>query len=986
MQFLSNISSFTSPLHVLAEHAEWDKLTSQLQQLYILKQKQQQQQQISSSLSSSNNISPNSQENSNQIQSNKSNNSTSLLLKELQNGQGPHSWTPLMLSCARAPPHVIELILKCSPESANISDKSGTFPLHFVCSWWSNVHEYDDDDDGSIHLESSSIRSSSVPVLEEDDHHHQNARSTSRIDANISQQYEENFHKVLRMLLKVCPQALTYQNQWGMTPLHCIFERDDLPTVETLKILLGLSPDTSEGEKEKDEEEENNNYDGNRSNGNSTDAGAGAGTTVIRSFALSALSKPDSNYFLPLHVAASKGASEEILRLLLSLYPESSIMTTANGDLPIHLLQYWAENEAKGGGGGSSNVGEDGTKLNWSLFESGVFRPSKNNLFSSVTVGQVEALLEPICFGFATRESDDVEKKKIASGKLMLMGQNKEKNMTKSKDYKNDHSKEDEESEGEGVDEEGSYSQNAVNLASRLPGSQKHYLPIHIASEHGASFRILSALCERYPEGVATPQPVSASVFGSSSNASKRSSSTNDSVSKWPQEKYPIELFESGRAGIIAAKTLHMKKRHLSNPENQVMTNSTLVSSTMDMNLMLAELKTYDDRRDLLFVYCPDAVPSTYRQERSELRKHQAASFKPMPKERRRRKKPTELYCNQLDRINRLVERIRNEALLQSFDTFTTIARLAWLWMYETANSSEASFLHSNHQSMIGRIVTDMPQSALIKLSYYVHASGESKQGVLDTMRYIPCSIRGRSILDMAKDREPKMTMNEMLSINDKTSKTNWKSIVCEFLTGEDGLIFNSICRNTRGTGLRYLLSESTLLESGRTWNFAPCYEGDDSHVSEFWQYLDSALIIPECTHTVIVKYYLELSQCKSTSAFFGSEEQSSLDSTEGGLMVVCAKAKSHNDEHNLWEENIVASSQKRIINSQFRTRSGCEVSLSFRYNAGLSYSLRVNGTGSGCRVSVSNARVQQVRIVMSFFVHHYIHCSSSIFIGCLFI
>ena len=88
MQFLSNISSFTSPLHVLAEHAEWDKLTSQLQQLYILKQKQQQQQQISSSLSSCNNISPNSQENSNQIQSNKSNNSTSLLLKELHNVQG----------------------------------------------------------------------------------------------------------------------------------------------------------------------------------------------------------------------------------------------------------------------------------------------------------------------------------------------------------------------------------------------------------------------------------------------------------------------------------------------------------------------------------------------------------------------------------------------------------------------------------------------------------------------------------------------------------------------------------------------------------------------------------------------------------------------------------------------------------------------------------------------------------------------------------
>ena len=45
-----------------------------------------------------------------------------LLQKQLQTGEGSHSWTPLMFSCARAPPHVIETLLKCCPESAQCSD------------------------------------------------------------------------------------------------------------------------------------------------------------------------------------------------------------------------------------------------------------------------------------------------------------------------------------------------------------------------------------------------------------------------------------------------------------------------------------------------------------------------------------------------------------------------------------------------------------------------------------------------------------------------------------------------------------------------------------------------------------------------------------------------------------------------------------------------------------------------------------------------
>ena len=57
------------------------------------------------------------------------------LQNHLTKCEGVQSWTPLMLSCACAPPEVIFLFLKCCPISCTISDRSGSFPIHFVCSY-----------------------------------------------------------------------------------------------------------------------------------------------------------------------------------------------------------------------------------------------------------------------------------------------------------------------------------------------------------------------------------------------------------------------------------------------------------------------------------------------------------------------------------------------------------------------------------------------------------------------------------------------------------------------------------------------------------------------------------------------------------------------------------------------------------------------------------------------------------------------------------
>jgi ankyrin repeat protein len=831
-------------------------------------------------------------------------------LQQLEMGQGKYSWTPLMLCCARhAPPHVIELLLQCSPQSIHISDDSGTFPLHFVCAWWnckcSDTYKRNDNNDQEIH----------------------------KSDDEESVLYsEEKLYKVLQTLLQVCPKALTYRNEWGMTPMHCIFDRGEglqPVSIEILKLLLGLNKGNEKSVIMKKEKNRNDEKEHQRAIQDTKIYDLEENT--INTHALIALSVPDSNDYLPLHTAASNGACEDILRLLLTLHPEAALTTTTDGDLPIHLLQYWAENEAKNKSFSDNNTSSRNsnsqTKSNW-LYDSGVFQISKSYIFYSTQVGQIEALLEPICI----LRYD----KSVTSASMNSTSPNRV--------------------ETEEIDE-GEYHQNAMKIAARLPGSRNVLLPIHIAAEHGVSFEILAALCKTYPEGVMTPQPTGASSHGSKKSLS---SMGNETTPKWPHEKYPIELFESGRAGRYAEKMAHLQKIHLENPENKVLTNSTFMASSMDMNQILLELKSFDDRRDLLFAYYPDAIPSKYIEERDSRQNIIIPTIGNIDPRHAQRRKSTVLYSNDSHRIRRIEQRIRSEAILPSFQDFSITSKRLWKWMYQGVNSP-GDRLKSNHQSSIGRIITDLSQIALMKLSYYSLSSSEL-QGDVDFMKRVPCVIQGTSILDMAKDRAAKITMSELFS----KSESNWQSVVCEYLSAKDGLMFNSICTKTKGRGLRYL-SESNLPETGRSWTFFSPNDREDSSMFEFWQYVDSSLIIPECTHTVIMKYYLEVSDDKMFE-FEDTDEPLSLGNTKGGLMVVSETTPSKDIDNDSIERKIVASMPKLMLHPTFRTPPGFEVCLSFRYNPSLSYYVRSYGPPSGGRVSVSNARLQQVIACLFFF------------------
>ena len=103
--------------------------------------------------------------------------------------------------------------------------------------------------------------------------------------------------KVLRALIAENPSALLETDREGRTPLHACFllKREEPPSEGIVKALL-----TNPGE--------------------------------------NAAKVKDSHERLPIHIAAERGASLEILKLLVDIYPDSCYRVNLAGDLPLHLL------------------------------------------------------------------------------------------------------------------------------------------------------------------------------------------------------------------------------------------------------------------------------------------------------------------------------------------------------------------------------------------------------------------------------------------------------------------------------------------------------------------------------------------------------------------------------------------------------------------------------------------------------------------------
>ena len=108
------------------------------------------------------------------------------LQETLLTQEGPLGWTPLMISCGRAPLDVIALICKAQPRACLVPDSSGSLPVHFCSSF---------------------RRGPFVELL-------------------------------LKILCEASPSSLEVKNIWGQTPLHALLDAKQLAPIGCLRVLL----------------------------------------------------------------------------------------------------------------------------------------------------------------------------------------------------------------------------------------------------------------------------------------------------------------------------------------------------------------------------------------------------------------------------------------------------------------------------------------------------------------------------------------------------------------------------------------------------------------------------------------------------------------------------------------------------------------------------------------------------------------------------
>jgi len=132
------------------------------------------------------------------------------LQDQLVSRESPNRWTPLMISCMYAPPQVISLLTKVSPDSCAIPDRSGSLPLHFGCWRHATLSEHLKE---SEHI--GGCPNGQDGILREVDEFASYSDDTSiQNEACI----------VLSILIATFPEALATANRWGHTPLHSLFE------------------------------------------------------------------------------------------------------------------------------------------------------------------------------------------------------------------------------------------------------------------------------------------------------------------------------------------------------------------------------------------------------------------------------------------------------------------------------------------------------------------------------------------------------------------------------------------------------------------------------------------------------------------------------------------------------------------------------------------------------------------------------------------
>jgi len=199
------------------------------------------------------------------------------LARELVDGQGPkREDTPLRIACRTAPTGVIASLCHLGPEATRMADSKGRLPLHWACRRSSDDKETD---------------------------------------------------SVLAILIMANPEALVHRDENGRTPLHYLLwfhaHTRSAKLVElfcqpvTDNAFVGIrQPPHSRGEKHPLPQIPKPNPS------NKIPFSA----TIIHDMKHGAL---------PLHYAAAEGASKEVIKVLLSIYPASKIIADRRGRTPL---------------------------------------------------------------------------------------------------------------------------------------------------------------------------------------------------------------------------------------------------------------------------------------------------------------------------------------------------------------------------------------------------------------------------------------------------------------------------------------------------------------------------------------------------------------------------------------------------------------------------------------------------------------------------
>ena len=911
-------SQYQSKIHLHAEKAQWDELMEILETLL------NQATWTADALSMPFNVSISSIGGGGADSINSLQNQEQLIEALLCAREGPYNWTPIMISAPRAPTDVVALLLQLCPSSCMVADRGGSLPIHSVSSWRKGK-------DGG------------------DDEQH-----------------------IISMLLQTKPESVSAQNKWGQTPLHCIFDTNIMPAFKSLEVILGLFDPLVElyerakvdddssipGDDQMSEEEKEEERQSKESK-----------NKMIKIHVRKALSMPDSKGRLPLHIAASKGASTDVLRLLVNLYPLAATVS-AKGDLPVHLLHYWAEDMVDLLAAEKERAKEDEREMRNPFDKSDTVL--NKNIFDVVSVRQIEALLEPLCIGYMsliTRNETKVVKVKNDGRMKVILEQDEDETDGDDKlvdiiSLTTESSKLSSVINCNGLITSVLEAALAAEVACSVPGTRQKHLPIHLAAKHGVSFNILDYLCQQYPEGIGTPQLVR-SVDKVCDNGTDQETK-NDSASSI----YSIEIFESGRAGMEAMVIAHFQNSLIEQIKADPLSESS-TDALISINKHTVALQTFVRRSDLLFSYYPEATPMQYNCDNSENNNITSPVH--------HKNRHIHLYRRDYERISRLESLIRTDAASANSD-LSASTRSLFLWMCHYAGPTKKD----TYQASIGRIINNLSQNALRKLSRSAYSSVNKDQRIIQASglgtlcsesltfnskdllgresqadalaQHLIQLPNGRTIQEEAQVRAAGLTMDQLLSINEQN---NWNYVLTSFLSNYDGISYSATCKKTRALGLR-LLSEMSLVKTEKNWN------SNEEINSNFWQTIDDVLVTPSCTHTVYVMYYVGF---KTSNDFYlqgssNSMDTSTLATESGGLRVVSKNnlqvptANTSLATEGAYGGEIIEEIEKRRV----ATENGYEIRLSFKYLAGRSYSLRYYCAPDMGHISVSNARVRQVR------------------------